>query len=68
MLKFNMSNKSNDTQTKIINPFELTREHLVTIRKLARVVMDTHKCDYTQAVVIAYFEWIEMANMDKTRH
>lgn len=68
MLKFVMSEKLNDSQSKLINPFDLTPGHLETIRKLARVVMNTHKCDYTQAVIIAYVEWIEMINMDKTRH
>lgn len=52
----------------IFDPYELSSEHLDTIRKIARVVMETQKCDYTKAAIIAYIEWIEMTAIDKTQH
>ena len=59
---------TNELQEIFLHPLELKDEHWQTIRKIARVVMEEYKCDYTKAIIVAYIEWFEMAEMDETKH
>ncbi len=68
LLNFGMSHLPHDAHSAIRHPLDLTERQLETIRKIARVVMETEKCDYTRAVLVAYIEWLEMADMDETKH
>ena len=60
--------KTDELQQIFLHPLELKVEHWDTIRKIARIMMDEFNCDYTKAVILAYIEWFELAEMDATRH
>ena len=50
------------------DPYLMTSEQLETVRRIALVIMDKDKCVYTKAVIIAYIEWLGMAEVEKQRH
>lgn len=52
----------------LFDPYNMTEGQLETIRKIARVIMDDQKCDYTKATIIAYLEWLVMAEVEKIQH
>lgn len=49
-------------------PLLLEDQYWVQIKKLARSIMDDLGIEYSKALVVAYMEWFEMAQMDLTRH
>lgn len=53
---------------KIFDPYELTKEQLETIRRITRVIMDSQKCCYTKACIIAYIEWLSMVDHGQQSH
>lgn len=50
------------------DPNQITDEQLDTIRKIARIIMTEHSCDYTKAVIFAYIEWLSMAEVEAKCH
>jgi len=63
-----MDDKTKDLPLKYLHPLELLPEHWETIRKIAHEIMTEHKYSYTMSCVIAYVEWFEMVDMDRTHH
>lgn len=52
----------------LFDPYKINKPQLEVIRRIARVVMNKEKCCYTKAVIIAYIEWLAMAEIEQVRH
>lgn len=52
----------------VLHPGEFGQEHWRAIRHLTRLIMARDNVPYFKAVVFAYVEWLELAQMSDTRH
>jgi len=52
----------------LVPPLEMSEEQLDSVKQLALFIQRDIDCDYVSAIMLAYFRWHDMIELEDTKH